>query len=192
VLAALFALAGAVRDGVVRLRSLVPWSSESNTDALDKEAGNLVKSLAFKPGDEVPFETEQLARYYAQTLSQSKTSFWFSLVFASIGFLVIIAAVFLTGMNSLAALQAFAGVVMNAVAGLFFVQSQRAQVSMGAFFDKLRDDRLHLESRKMCEAIENDDRRDQMRITLGLAYAGLSSDALAPTVPASVGSQSEG
>lgn len=48
-----------------------------------------------------------------------------------------------------------AGTIMDAVAALFFVQSRNAQKSMGEFFDKLRRDRNHFESRKLCESIDD-------------------------------------
>ncbi|MBF0150595.1 MAG: hypothetical protein HQL84_11175 [Magnetococcales bacterium] len=125
--------------------------------------------------EDLSFETEQLARYYSQVLAQSKISFWFSLVFASLGFTVIIMAAFMykEGSFTSTSIQAFAGVVMDSVSALFFIQSKNAQKSMGEFFDKLRNDRLHLESRKLCDNITNQIGRDGVKMHLALHYAGL-------------------
>ena len=63
-------------------------------------------------------------------------------------------------------LQVFAGVVMDAVSALFFVQSKNAQKSMGDFFDKLRRDRQQLESRKLCESISDQTAKDAIKMQL--------------------------
>jgi Cyanobacterial TRADD-N associated 2-Transmembrane domain len=124
---------------------------------------------------EIPFEIEQLVSYYRQILNQSKISFWFSLVFASLGFFVIVTAAFLyTSTASGATIAQFlAGVIMDAVAGLFFVQSRSAQKSMAEFFDKLRKDRMYMESKMLCDSIVNDDAKDSLKMYLVLHYAGL-------------------
>lgn len=135
--------------------------------------------------EEAPFETEQLASYYSQVLTQSKISFWFSLVFASIGFLIIVLAAFLySKMDTGSAIARFiAGGVIDAIAALFFVQSNRAHASMADFFEKLRRDRHHFEARKLCESIESASARDALRIRLALHYAEVaSSDAIAESI----------
>ena len=124
---------------------------------------------------DVPFETEQAAQYYAQILAQSKVSFWFSLTFASLGFVVIIVAGFLAakGEGTATVAQFTSGAIIEAVSSLFFIQSRRAQESMGAFFEKLRLDRQQLEARRLCDAIARDDVRDALRLQLALFYAGV-------------------
>lgn len=76
-------------------------------------------------------------KYYGEVLAQSKISFWFSLIFAVIGFLVIIFAAFSGSAESASAsyIQIVSGVIIDAVAALFFVQSKRSQKSMAEFFD---------------------------------------------------------
>jgi hypothetical protein len=118
-----------------------------------------------------------LAAYYAQVLAQSKVSFWFSLVFASLGFLVIVVAAFRFTPDSAGAAvaQIVAGSIMDAVAALFFVQSKAAQTSMSDFFEKLRRDRQHAESRRLREAIAEPQARDALRVQLALHYAEVPS-----------------
>lgn len=167
-------VAGAFRSGIfkkIRLGSL-------EFEASDKDYLIFKEGLARQVGKtekEVPFEIEQLANYYSQILSQSKISFWFSLIFASLGFATIVTAAFLyTSTNGTATIAQFiAGLIMDTVAGLFFVQSRNAQKSMGEFFDKLRSDRLHMESRSLSESIESSQARDALRLHLALHYAGV-------------------
>ncbi|AOK26294.1 hypothetical protein WK67_26790 [Burkholderia ubonensis] len=128
---------------------------------------------------------EQLTNYYTQVLSQSKVAFWFSLVFASLGFVAIMVAAFFYGSTTSGSTvaQFIAGTIMEAVASLFFVQSKNAQKSMGEFFDKLRSDRLHLESRKMCDAIQNPQTQDALKLNLALHYAGVpNSEVIAKQI----------
>lgn len=171
---ALLSISGAFRSGIfkrIRLGSLEFEASDK--DYLIFKEG--LSAQAGKDQKEIPFEIEQLANYYSQILSQSKISFWFSLIFASLGFATIVAAAFLyTETNGTATIAQFiAGLIMDTVAGLFFVQSRNAQKSMGEFFDKLRSDRLHMESRSLSESIESREARDALRLHLALHYAGV-------------------
>jgi hypothetical protein len=148
VLTALMVLYIALRSGV--LHRFKFGSFELVASRRDREqARALIESVSRPDREPVPFETEQLAQYYSQVLAQSKTSFWFSLIFASLGFAVIVIAGFMYSSATLGATvaQFFAGVIMDAVSALFFVQSKNAQAAMAEFFDKLRRDRQAFEAR---------------------------------------------
>jgi len=153
-----------------------PIELEAPKRELD-EARSLIAAVSAPHigGAAVPFETEHLARYYAQILLQSRVAFWFSLVFASLGFFVIVAGALLYAQDKAAQAiaQGIAGLVVDAVAALFFVQSKGAQSSMTEFFDKLRKDRQQAESRKLCDEVEDPSAKDALRIQLSLYYAGL-------------------
>jgi hypothetical protein len=171
-----FAILGAIRSGAlkrIRLGSFELQASERET----QQVKELIRSVSADGADKMPFETEQLAGYYAQVLAQSRISFWFSLVFASIGFLIIVLAAFLhTTVESGSTIARFiAGGVVDSVAALFFVQSKRAQESMAEFFDKLRRDRNHLEARRLCEGLQSIVGKDALRIRLALHYAEVTS-----------------
>jgi len=167
-------LYGALKAGVLKKIRLGGFEIEANsTEVL--ELKRAFTEAAKSGTKDVPFEIEQLANYYSQILAQSKISFWFSLIFASLGFAVIVVAAFLfQGADTGSTVAQFtAGVIMDAVAGLFFVQSRNAQKSMGDFFDKLRNDRAHAESRAICETIESPEAKDALRVHLALYYAGV-------------------
>jgi TRADD-N domain-containing protein len=180
VLTALAIFFVAIRSGVLRRLRLGFGSFEFVVSAPERaQARALIESVTHPDREAVPFETEQLAQYYSQVLAQSKTSFWFSLIFASLGFAVIVIAGFMYSSATLGATvaQFFAGVIMDAVSALFFVQSKNAQAAMAEFFDKLRRDRQAFEARKLCESLEDPIARDALRIELALNYAGIADSS---------------
>lgn len=128
---AVASLAGALKSGVLTRLRLGAFEIEASPRER-KEAAALIEAVARPESESVPFETEQLAQYYSQVLAQSKISFWFSLIFASLGFLVIVVAGFTysSTANGATIAQFIAGIVMDAVAALFFVQSKNAQASI--------------------------------------------------------------
>lgn len=138
-----------------------------------QEATALVKAVT-DPSRQ-PFEIEQLSNYYSQTLNQSKTSFWFSLIFASIGFFVIISAAFLyqTGRTGATVASLGSGTIIEVVSALFFVQSKRAQESMASFFEKLRKDREQMDALKLSDKIADPAMRDALKVRLALHLAGV-------------------
>jgi hypothetical protein len=127
------------------------------------------------PAPDKPFEATALANYYNQALSRANISFWFSLVFASIGFGVIIFAFISHSSGQLAdtAIKVASGAVIDAVSSLFFIQSTNAQKAMQGFFEKLRLDRLNAEAKQMIESVENAERRDQLRAQMILKFAAI-------------------
>lgn len=121
------------------------------------------------------FEVKALATYYNRALSRATISFWFSIVFATIGFGVIVFALLSHDPTDLYAtiLKVVSGTVIDAVSSLFFFQSTNAQKQMGDFFEKLRLDRLISDARAMIREVENAERRDQLRAQLVLKFAGI-------------------
>ncbi|AUI82755.1 hypothetical protein MHN00_17755 [Alteromonas sp. Cnat2-8] len=183
----IFSLIGAFRSGVLTKVRVGGLEIASNSPESQRIRTAIEQTVTGK--DDIPFEVEQLTNYYSQILSQSKIAFWFSLVFASLGFVaIVVAAFFYTSESSGTTIAQFvAGTIMEAVASLFFVQSKNAQKSMGDFFDKLRSDRLHLESRKLCDDIVNSDAQDSLKLHLSLHYAGVKdSDVIAKHISETV------
>lgn len=123
----------------------------------------------------ITFEVKALSTYYNRALSRATISFWFSLVFATIGFGVILFALLSHDPAAIEAtiVKVISGVVIDGVSSLFFFQSTNAQRQMGDFFEKLRLDRLIADSRAMISEVENAERRDQLRAQLILKFAGI-------------------
>lgn len=117
--------------------------------------------------------------YHQQSIHQSKISFWFSLVLATLGFLVIATSVFTYSEKS-GYVGVIAGTITESVAALFFYQTNRARSLMADFFDRLRADRKLVEALKLCEATTAPAIQDALRVRLALHFAGIdkSDEAL--------------
>jgi hypothetical protein len=149
----------------------------------DRSATSEIRSRLEAVGVEAGFRQYALLReYHAQGLAQSRISFWFSLTFASIGFAVIALAVgiFLQGTPAGSGwldsagkpiFTLISGTVIDAVAALFFVQSNKARQLMTEFFDKLRTDRKLDESLKLTEAIADPAVSSSLKALLALHFA---------------------
>jgi hypothetical protein len=122
-----------------------------------------------------------LREYHAQSLVQSRVSFWFSIIFAGLGFLVIVAALLLLhpsgGIDQQwsAGFGVAAGTIVESVAGLFFVQSSRKQKLMAEFFDKLRIDRKLEEALFLIDKMDNAEVKSRTQALLIIHFAGLEA-----------------
>jgi hypothetical protein len=130
-----------------------------------------------------------LKEYHAQGLSQSRVSFWFSIMFSSIGFAIIAMSIGLfaqqqfysssNGWLDAAEKPAFAliaGVIIEAVSALFFVQSNKTRQLMTEFFDKLRNDRKLDESLQLIDNIKSDIISSRLRAVVALHFAEVKID----------------
>jgi hypothetical protein len=120
-----------------------------------------------------------LKAYHDLSLGQSRLTVWFSLVFAALGFLVIVTGL-MDGSLLNGLLRVVSGVTMNAVASLFFVQSNKARELMTAFFDKLRSDsradRQLDESLELVREIPDAALKARLMATLALRFAGIKPE----------------
>ncbi len=130
-----------------------------------------------------------LREYHAQGLAQSKISFWFSLIFASLGFAVIVIAI-LTMEKGVQLTQQgrsfitlIAGTIIDVVSALFFVQSNKARQLMTEFFDKLRADRKLEESLNLASQVPDPILQSRLKIIIAMNLADVkSSEALLPSI----------
>lgn len=140
-----------------------------------------LKSMGdFENDSRISFEAIKLSEYYSQVLSQSKISFWFSLIFASIGFTVILLGAFTFVQNNIGSsvVTMISGVIIDSISALFFVQSKSAQKSMSEFFEKLRLDRGISDSKEICETISDPATKDAIKVRLALHLAGISESLI--------------
>lgn len=136
-----------------KLLAAATWDGIAATDS---DAASL--TVGPPPSHEGGWEDKQFAllkQYHDQGLAQSRVSFWFSLIAASVGFMVIVTAFLIADsgvaitQQGRAALTLLAGTIVETTAGLFFVQSNRARKLMIEFFDRLRMDRKLFEALKL-------------------------------------------
>ncbi|HEX8650279.1 MAG TPA: hypothetical protein VF708_05530 [Pyrinomonadaceae bacterium] len=122
----------------------------------------------------------QLIKYHKNSLGQSHISFWFSIGAATFGFIVIligiVSVIFGSSLSS-ALINILSGAIIDAVAALFFAQSNQARRLMTDFFDKLRSDRQFNESLRLCEAIPDPQVKSMLMAQLSLFFAGMPSDS---------------
>ena len=128
--------------------------------------------LAPSEMQKLAYDATKFDEYHAQSISQCRVSFWFSIIFATIGFSLIATSVFAYSDKS-GYLGVIAGAVVEAVAALFFVQSNKARKLMSEFFDRLRQDRKLEESLNLCDAIDDEFVRNSLRLKLSLFFAGV-------------------
>jgi hypothetical protein len=118
-----------------------------------------------------------LREIYTQGLAQAKLSFRVSLIFLSLGALVLLLGASLailkaptTGDKYASIVVTVAGVVIDLTSSVFFVQSNRARKSMGdqgvMLREESQDDRRLSAARELAAAIESGELRDEVRADL--------------------------
>jgi len=119
-----------------------------------------------------------LRQYHSQGLAQSKISFWFSLIFASIGFVIIVIGI-LTVQKDVSIykpiISIISGTIIDAVSALFFVQSNKARQLMTEFFDKLRADRKFEEALNLADQIPDNHLKSKLKILLSMNFADIKT-----------------
>lgn len=171
-LAVVVATLGSLIGAVLSLRRLkeAPSKAEGAISPVDVSAAERAAGR-----QTTPFEVKALSDYYNQALRRANLAFTFSIMFASIGFGVIIFAFVTHTASDIGGtiVKVTSGTIIDAVSGLFFVQSTSAQKSMGEFFEKLRLDRLNVEARELIGEIETVSMRDELRAQLVLKYSAI-------------------
>ena len=118
------------------------------------------------------YDPDKFDEYHQQSIGQARISFWFSLIFASVGFLIIATSIF-TYSDKTGYIGIIAGTIIDAVSALFFMQSNKARILMSEFFDKLRQDRKLEESLNLCQSIDDEFLRNALKVKLSLFFSGL-------------------
>jgi len=176
---ALAAILTYFRKGKLRAGRFSVDFTKDIESAVEEAKEAIPEEVSKKPPEERQFLL--LRQYHAQGLSQSKISFWFSLIFASLGFGVIIIAILTMDKEAKlteqgrAFIPLIAGTIIEAVASLFFVQSNRARRLMTQFFDKLRTDRKFEESLQLANQIPDEALQSRLKIMLAMSFAEVKS-----------------
>lgn len=81
-----------------------------------------------------------------------------------------------------------AGTIINAVAGLFFVQSNRTRRLMSEFFDRLRNDEKIFVAMGLVNSLKEKDAQTRLKCVLALSFSNveLSKDILESLMPKSI------
>lgn len=147
-------------DEIKRINEILNQSQDLSVNSEDK------KFILFK-------------EYHAQSLAQSRISFWFSIVFASIGFFIIVisilTAIYLENNTVGSIISLISGIVMEAVSALFFVQSNKSRELMSSFFDKLRTDRKLEDAIILANQIPDEQLQSKIKVILSLNFAEVTT-----------------
>jgi len=134
----------AIAFGGLVLATIQLFKSQRNLSReyeIELDSGRQISAQDTRPGRDT---YKILAKYSAQGLAQSRISFLVSIIFAGLGFIVILSgvgvAIFANKQATTALIPVISGAIVDAVAGLFFTVNARTQKVMVEFFDKLRSD----------------------------------------------------
>lgn len=118
---------------------------------------------------------QELSReYHVQAISQATAQFWFSLIAASAGFAYILFSTTLVNLEQWATIfNILPGVVIDAVAALFFVQAEKTRQRATELYDRLRTDKNLRISEKILNLIEDKTIRSVAQAQIAIHLAGL-------------------
>jgi hypothetical protein len=138
--------------------------------------GGAVKKLETELGS----SEDLLTAYHALGLAQSRVMFWFSVIFASLGFALIALTVVVTVTSAHPTIESgnlvslISGAIVEAVSALFFIQSNRARALMSAFFDRLRSDKSLDRALELADDVPDELIRSRLKAILAFSLAGAS------------------
>lgn len=157
-------------------------ATEADLTSLSRE----VKALAAQTRNERR-HSALLGEYHAQTLAQSQLAFRMSLIFASLGFLIIATTIAVAVLGEDASggniLALVGGAVIEAVAALFFSLSNQTSAKMADFFDSARVDRSLEEALSLADKVPDQSVQSRLKTVLTLRLAGAeASDDVVRTI----------
>ncbi|MCY2969004.1 MAG: hypothetical protein NT069_36165 [Planctomycetota bacterium] len=124
----------------------------------------------------LPRLPEKVEEHYRQVLSQSRSTYWFSLALVTMGYLVLSFAgyLFMQAGISAASLQIAVGLIMILLAKRLHAQGTNSLKGITTMFEQLRVERQRQEAHRMVEKIEAPVARDALRIHMAMNYARIS------------------
>ena len=154
-------------------------SAEELDEKINQAVQNNVATLSMNAREGLDFVSELVNGYHQQALSQAKVQFWFSVAAATVGFIYILYAASRTTDGQLAVvINTLPGVVIDAVAFLFFRQAEQTRERATALYDRLRQDSQIEGAREMVESIDDIQIRSLVKAQIALHMSGLSPKEL--------------
>ncbi|SRR5258708_3675053 len=122
---------------------------------------------------------ELINNYHEQALDQAKAQFWFSITAATVGFAwILYSGASIQADKLVTVSKTFPGVVMDAVAFLFFRQASETRQRATELYDRLRRDKQMSESKSLVGSIEDVRLRSAVLAQLALHMSGLQPNAI--------------
>lgn len=120
-----------------------------------------------------------ISSYHEQALSQARVQFWFSVVAATVGFIwILYAGMDIKSESASSLLKTLPGVVMNAVAFLFFRQASETRQRATELYDRLRKDKQMAEAASLVVEITDERVRGVVQAQIVLHMAGLQQSPI--------------
>ncbi|QCG89352.1 hypothetical protein [Azospirillum sp. TSH100] len=116
-----------------------------------------------------------VTNYHQQALSQARVQFLFSIFAATIGFIYIMYASYgIDDANMLTVVKILPGVIVDAIAALFFRQAEQTRQRATELYDRLRKDQQMQRAEAIVESIGDDSIKSAIKAQIALHMAGLS------------------
>jgi hypothetical protein len=148
-------------------------STEQFEKMLDRAVDRI--SVSAPPNNFSQAVENLISDYHTQALSQAKVQFWFSLIVAVVGFVWILVTGIQIRVDQLSTLSKVSpGIVMDAIAFLFFKQATATRQRATELFDRLRTDKQAQESLKLVESIDDLKIRSIVKAQIALHMSGLN------------------
>jgi len=120
-----------------------------------------------------------ISSYHEQALGQARAQFWFSVAAATIGFVWILwAGSGIDPSHAVSAMRTIPGMILDAVAFLFFRQAAETRQRATDLYDRLRRDKQMSESAALVASIEDGRLRSVVKAQLALHMSGLAPNAI--------------
>jgi hypothetical protein len=163
------------RSAAVVERVIERMPTGLSQEQLTELVTEITKRLHISAGAPVASAVENLINnYHEQALSQAKAQFWFSVVAATVGFAwILIAGTGITAENLASVTKTLPGVVMDAVAFLFFRQASETRQRATELYDRLRRDKQMSEAVELVSSIEDLRVRSAVKAQIALHMSGL-------------------
>lgn len=137
-----------------------------------KIVGDLIINNQKSPDNELV--QDLVTGYHQQALSQAKVQFWFSVIAATVGFIFIIFSANSITLDQLSSvIKIVPGVIIDAVALLFFRQAEQTRERATALYDRLRADNQMRNAKAIVESIEDIQIKSAVKAQIALHMAGL-------------------
>jgi hypothetical protein len=114
-----------------------------------------------------------VTNYHEQALSQAAVQFWFSVAAATVGFLYIIFAALAGDGTAGSYVKILPGVIVDAIAALFFRQAEQTRVRATELYDRLRKDRNMFRAEAVVTSIEDVNIRSLAKAQIAFNMVGL-------------------
>ena len=139
-----------------------------------KIAGDVVINNVIK--QDTQFIEELVNSYHQQALSQARVQFWFSVIAATIGFGFILYSSFeFSAENWATILKILPGVVIDAVALLFFRQAEQTRQRATELYDRLRSDSQAIMAKDLLSSIEDTKIRSIAQAQIAMRLSGVTT-----------------